>query len=81
MPCGVCLCKYLKNIFLFIAFCLPLDICSAFKICMPKAAKERAYMKKKPRDEIANLKQTAHTVILLDWTLEKWGHSNFGFQH
>ena len=48
---------------------------------MPKAAKERAYMKKKPRDEIANLKQTAHTVILLDWTLEKWGHSNFGFQH
>ena len=71
MPCGVCLCKYLKNVFLFIAFCLPLDICSACKICMPKAAKERAYMKKKPRDEIANLKQTAHTVILLDWTLEK----------
>ena len=23
----------------------------------------------------------AHTVILLDWTFKKWGHSNFAFQH
>ena len=22
-----------------------------------------------------------HTVILPDWTLKKWGHSNFAFQH
>ena len=22
-----------------------------------------------------------HTVILPDWTLKKWGHSNFVFQH
>ena len=23
----------------------------------------------------------SHTVILLEWTFKKWGHSNFAFQH